>query len=99
TRRSSDLLMIAMQDQHNVVMAAKNAMALLGGSMIINPATALGAGMVSTPSTALDVRGSIMMGDGSETCASGNFAGAIRYNTGAVQFCNGTAWANISSGG
>jgi trimeric autotransporter adhesin len=92
-------LMIAMQDQHNVVMSANNAMALLGGTMIINPGTGGGVGTVSTPSTALDVRGSIMMGNGGETCASGNFAGAIRYSGGAVQFCNGTAWANISSGG
>jgi hypothetical protein len=91
-------LMIAMQDQHNVVMAANNAMALLGGSMIINPATAQGAGMVSTPDTALDVRGSIKVGDGAETCGA-TYAGAIRYNTGAVQFCNGTSWANIAGAG
>jgi hypothetical protein len=91
-------LMIAMQDQHNVVMTANNAMALLGGSMIINPATGSGGAMVSTPDTALDVRGSIKVGDGAETCGA-TYAGAIRYNTGAVQFCNGAAWANIASAG
>jgi hypothetical protein len=86
---------IFMQDQHNVVMSASNVMALLGGKMIINPGTGGGVGTVTTPQTALDVRGSIMMGDGGETCASGNFAGAIRYNGGAVQFCNGSSWANV----
>jgi hypothetical protein len=90
---------IFMQDQHNVVMSASNTMALLGGKMIINPATGSGAGMVSTPVTALDVRGSIMVGNGAETCGA-TYAGAIRYLVGTgMQYCNGTAWTNLASTG
>ena len=50
----------------------------------------------TTPQTKLDVNGTVRIGDGGETCGV-TLSGAIRYNTGAVQFCNGTTWANIGA--
>jgi trimeric autotransporter adhesin len=92
-------MMIVMQDQHNVVMSANNAMALLGGKMIINPATAQGASMVSTPATALEVVGSLMIADGGETCSS-TVKGGIRYTSANIlQYCNATAWTTLGAGG
>jgi hypothetical protein len=46
----------------------------------------------------LDVNGELRIGSTAIAC-SGTNAGAIRYSGGAVQFCNGTAWANIASAG
>lgn len=53
----------------------------------------------SIPTTRLHVAGSIILGNGGEDCTGGNFAGAVRYNAGAVQFCNGTSWQSFSAGG
>ena len=51
----------------------------------------------STPRTALDVSGGIRIGMESSTCNS-VLAGTIRYNSGNVEFCNGTTWAAFGSG-
>ena len=61
----------------------------------INSSGKVGIGTTS-PYTKLEVNGTIKVGDGGETCGA-NYTGGIRYNGGAVQFCNGSAWANIHS--
>ncbi len=48
------------------------------------------------PDVALDVVGTLKVANGGETCAAG-LEGAIRYNVGVLQFCDGTSWQNISS--
>lgn len=42
--------------------------------------------------------GSIRPGDDSTACASG-IAGAIRYNSGVLQYCDGSAWTALGGGG
>jgi trimeric autotransporter adhesin len=54
---------------------------------------------ITNPTTKLQVAGTIVVGDGSETCSGGNFAGGIRYNGGNLQFCNGTAWSTLGVAG
>ncbi|RYZ93633.1 MAG: hypothetical protein EOP06_00255 [Proteobacteria bacterium] len=53
----------------------------------------------ATPQTKLQVVGSVMLGNGLETCAS-TYAGAIRYNTSnlSVEYCNGTGWLAMTAG-
>ena len=67
----------------------------LASVMTIQSTGNVGIGTTS-PQTTLQVSGSIMMGTG--TCSI-TTAGSIQYSGGAVQYCNGTSWANISSGG
>ncbi len=50
-----------------------------------------------TPTTMLDVSGAIRISMDSVTCAA-SYAGAIRYNSGIVEYCNGTTWGSFSSG-
>jgi hypothetical protein len=45
----------------------------------------------ASPSTRLDVAGGIRFGAETAACAVG-LAGTIRYNAGAVEFCNGSVW-------
>lgn len=54
---------------------------------------------VLNPTTKLHIAGSLTLGNGGEACTGGSFAGAIRYNAGAVEFCNGTAWTALASAG
>jgi hypothetical protein len=68
-----------------------------GTAMVINSSGDVGIGTL-TPGTKLHVAGSIQVGDGGETCSGGNFVGAIRYN-GGLQFCNGTSWQTLGTGG
>lgn len=49
---------------------------------------------LSTPVTKLDVSGAIRISMDSATCAT-SYAGAIRYNAGNMQLCNGTTWASL----
>ncbi len=49
-----------------------------------------------TPVTKLDVSGAIRISMDSATCAT-SYAGAIRYNAGNVQFCNGTTWGSFGA--
>jgi len=86
---------IFMGDQDGLVVSANNQMSLLGGKMVIDPAVPA---TDLTADTALDVNGSIKVGNGGETCGA-SYAGAIRYNTGAVELCDGTSWAAIGGGG
>ena len=62
----------------------------------IGPTGDVGIG-VTDPDVALEVAGTIRVGDGSEDCDGGNFTGGIRYNTGNLQFCDGTAWTTIGA--
>ena len=52
----------------------------------------------NSPSSTLHVAGDIQIGNDSATCAA-TTAGAIRYNSPNVEFCNGTAWAAFAAGG
>ncbi len=52
----------------------------------------------TSPSTKLEVVGTLKVGDGGEPCG-GSFAGGVRYNTGNIQFCNGTAWTTLGVAG
>lgn len=49
----------------------------------------------NTPITRLDVAGSIRIGNGGESCTA-IFAGSFRYNSGSMEFCNGTSWQVLS---
>ncbi|WP_409479479.1 tail fiber domain-containing protein [Pseudobdellovibrio sp. HCB154] len=52
----------------------------------------------TTPVTKLDVSGAIRISMDSATCAA-SYAGAIRYNAGIVEVCDGSTWASMSGGG
>ena len=53
----------------------------------------------TAPATKLQVNGSVLVGDGGETCGA-TYAGAIRYNGGNLQFCNGTPpWSTLGIAG
>ncbi|AZZ37397.1 hypothetical protein CIK05_11535 [Bdellovibrio sp. qaytius] len=53
---------------------------------------------ISTPVTKLDVSGGIRIGLEAATCDS-TFAGTLRYNSGVVEYCNGTSWAAFGVSG
>lgn len=53
-------------------------------------------GVLTSPVTALDIAGTAKIADGGEVCAPG-IAGALRYNTGTIDYCNGTAWASLGN--
>ena len=58
----------------------------------------------SSPLAALDVNGTVSASDAvqigmsSLTCGAG-IAGALRYNSGSIELCNGSAWGAIGGGG
>ncbi len=52
-----------------------------------------------SPDTLLDVAGTIKVADGGETCTIAADAGMFRYNTGNMEFCNGSSWQTLSVGG
>ncbi len=64
---------------------------------VINDDVGIG---TDSPSSTLHVTGDIQLGNSSATC-TGTTSGAMRYNGGAIEFCNGTAWAalGVSGGG
>lgn len=66
------------------------------GGMILSGNVGIG---TTSPLTKLQVNGSVTLGDGAETCSGGNFAGAVRYASGNVQFCNGTVWSTLGVAG
>jgi hypothetical protein len=69
--------------------------------MTIDAADNLGIG-TTTPKASLDTFGAIKLADGNQSCSAANgLTGAIRYNssTNKLQSCNGTAWADVASGG
>ncbi len=56
----------------------------------------LGVG-TTIPQSKLDVNGSIRIGVDATACSSSN-AGAMRFNSPNVEYCNGTSWGTFSSG-
>jgi len=85
---------IFMGDQGGVDLATANTMGLFGGKMVVDPAVPA-TNLVAD--TALEVEGSIKIADGGEACAAG-VAGAMRYNTNTIDFCDGTSWTTLNSG-
>ena len=63
----------------------------------INPSGRVGIG-TTTPNAALDVNGGIRFGDDLVPCNAAK-TGAIRYNSGNMQLCDGSAWKVINSTG
>ncbi|MEA9355420.1 tail fiber domain-containing protein [Bacteriovorax sp. PP10] len=51
-----------------------------------------------TPQTKLDVNGAIRVGVDATACSAA-IAGAMRFNTPNVEFCNGTSWAPFGTSG
>ena len=62
----------------------------------VNSTGSVGVG-TATPQSKLDVNGSIRMGTDVTVC-SGTIAGAMRFNTPNVEYCNGSAWTAFSTG-
>ena len=83
---------IFMGNQDGVKLSQANTMAIMGAT------GGVGIGLV-TPTTAMHVSGTLTVGNGAETCSGGNFAGAIRYNTGTsdVEFCDGSSWNSMDA--
>ena len=52
----------------------------------------------SSPVTALAVSGGLRISMESAACAV-SYAGTLRYNSGSVEYCNGTAWTAFDAGG
>ncbi len=50
-----------------------------------------------SPVTQLHVAGTLTVGNGGETC-NATYAGAIRYTSNSVQFCDGTSWQTLGTG-
>lgn len=65
--------------------------------MRLSPAGYLGIGTVS-PVTALDVSGGVRIGIENATCDT-SYAGTLRYNSGVVEYCNGTSWSAFGVSG
>ncbi|WP_409478070.1 beta strand repeat-containing protein [Pseudobdellovibrio sp. HCB154] len=51
----------------------------------------------ATPVTTLDVAGGVRIGMQSDICTT-TFAGALRYNSGVVEYCNGSVWSAVQTG-
>ena len=69
----------------------------LSTKMTIKSDGNIGIGTTS-PATLLSVAGSVMLGDGGETCGA-TYAGVIRYNSGNMELCNGTSWSALATSG
>ena len=52
----------------------------------------------TSPTAKLDVIGEVKVGTTGLTCATGT-AGAIRYNNGNLEYCNGTGWVDTTPSG
>ncbi len=61
------------------------------GSTINYSAGSVGVG-TAAPVTKLEIAGGVKISMEAATCAV-SFAGTLRYNSGSVEFCNGTTWA------
>ncbi len=57
----------------------------------------IGVGITSAD-TKLHVDGTIKIGNGGETCSAAAHAGMFRYNSGDMQFCDGSGWVTLGTG-
>lgn len=53
----------------------------------------------NSPATQLHVEGTLKIADGGESCATSGDGGMIRYAGTLLQYCNGTTWQTLGSGG
>ena len=67
------------------------------GSAIFYNSGNVGIGGVTTPVTKLVVSGGVKISMESATCAV-SYAGTLRYNSGDIEFCNGSDWTAFSTG-
>lgn len=82
---------------HNATGAGDNSV-VLGNDNIVLTALKGDVGVGNTsPSSTLHVSGDIQVGNDGATCI-GQRAGAIRYNGGSIEFCNGSAWRALGAG-
>jgi hypothetical protein len=56
-------------------------------------------GIGTAPDVSVHTAGTLKIGDGGETCTVGADAGMIRYNGGAIEYCNGASWESVAAGG
>ncbi len=57
----------------------------------------IGIGMAD-PDTSLEITGTLKLGNGGETCSTAGDAGMFRYDSGNMQFCNGSSWQTLGTG-
>ncbi|KYG64794.1 hypothetical protein AZI86_11355 [Bdellovibrio bacteriovorus] len=67
-----------------------------GDILTVTTAGSVGIG-TTTPSAKLHVAGSVIVGNGGETC-SASLAGALRYSSSSIQFCNASTWVTLGTG-
>ncbi len=65
--------------------------------LVINSTGNVGVNQL-TPASRFHVNGDIQVGNDGAGCSSPK-AGAIRFNAGIIEYCNGTAWINLSTDG
>lgn len=84
---------IFMGDQANANITASNVMAVLGGSVVIDPDTTSSA--TATAKAPLQVVGEVIVGTTTGLACDADRKGGLRWNTGSgcMEICNGTAWA------
>jgi len=70
---------------------------ITSGAAIYHNAGFVGIG-ITTPVTKLDVSGGVRISMESAACAV-SFAGTLRYNSGLVEYCDGTAWSAFGVAG
>lgn len=68
------------------------------GSVLINPTGGFVGIGTTTPQSTLDVAGTLRLGNSAMVNCGASTAGAIRYNMGIVEFCNGTSWSAFATG-
>ena len=70
-----------------------------GNTILVPPTNASGQVGIGTtsPQSSLDVNGGVRIGDTAAACAAAN-AGTVRYDSGQLQYCNGSAWTAMGGG-
>ncbi len=53
---------------------------------------------VTSPDTILEIAGTLKLGNGGEACSAAGDAGMFRYNSGNMQFCDGSSWVTLGTG-
>jgi len=75
--------------------AATNLMSAITPQMAISPDGYLGIATTGAPVAKLDIAtGGLKVGDDTRACTISR-RGVLRYNTGAMQYCNGSAWTDF----